>query len=283
MKKKILIALGLIVILIGIGFFAIYRNLDKIVRVATERGLAFVLQVPVSVGGATVKPTEGFIEFRDIVIGNPPGYNTDRAMRFGLIRTQVDLKSIRTDEPKVNLVQVSGTEITMEAKRGGSNLQDLMNNASRLSQKEKEEPPAEKKSEKAFKIEKVIVEQTTARVAIPFLGGQTLDVPLPRVEMENLGGKNERVTPAEAIELFLAEILGSIQSAGASILPGDVLASLGDSLKALPSEVVGQLKQAPEAVTGAVQDAAKGVGDTINSVGDGIGGIFGKKKTEEKK
>ncbi len=277
--KILLVAAAVLVAVIVIGAVAVYSNLDRIVRIATEKAMAYALDVPVTVGGAKVKPTEGLIEFHEIVIPNPPGYKTDRAMRFGLVRAQADLKSFRTDEPLIRLIQVSGAEITMEAKKEGSNLEALIKNAQRLAPKDAEEPPPQEESQKAVKIERVLVEGAKARVAIPYMDGKTVDLKLPKIEMTDLGGKKEKVTPAEALEQFLAGILDGIRSAGAGLLPDDLTRQIGDTLKGLPGNVTQGLGEAGKTVEGAAKEA----GGAVKSVGKELEGLLGGRKKDEKK
>lgn len=306
MKKKILIAVGILVVIVLIGAVVVYSNLDKIVRVATEKVMSYVLQVDVTVASAKVNLGQGSIEFHDIVIPNPPGYSTSRAMKFGLVKAQVDIPSFRTDQPAIKLVQVSQAEITMEVNKSGSNLQDLVNNASRLSQGKEEQPkqekPKPKEAGKQFKIDKVLVDGTTVRVGIPFMGGKTFDVPLPTIEMNNLGGKNKgTVTPAEAMQEFLAGILGGIKKAGTDILPTEVLANISTTLKNLPGNVKEQIGNvtnqlgttAKENLSGAkgqvestVKQAGQEAGKAAGQVKEGLQGLFGGKKetpTDQKK
>jgi len=290
--KIVLISIAIVAVLLIVGAVVLYSNLDKVVQTATEKTLSYVLLADVKVGGCTVKPTEGLVEFRDIVIGNPKDktYGTDRAMRFGIVKAKANIKSFRTDEPVINLVQLSQAEITMEARLGGSNLQDLMDNASRLAPKEEagaekpaEQPAAEEKSQKAIKIEKVVVEGTKVRVAIPFQkGGKTLDVALPSIEMNDLGGKKQGVTPAEAMREFFAGLIGGIKKSGSGILPDDVLGDMGAALNKLPGGLRDAGKSATEGVGGAVKGAGKAVEGAVQDVGLGlinlIGGVKKKKK-----
>lgn len=291
MKKKILIALGVVVLLAVVGVVLVFTNLDSIVRKATEKVMSYVLMVDVTVGGAKVGISEGSVEFTDIIIPNPPGYKSSRAMKFGLVKAQVDIKSFSGNEPTIKLIRLSQAEITMEAKKGGSNLQDLIDNASRLAAGEEPPPEAPKKeepkeAEKKFKIDKVIVDGNVVRVAIPFLGGKTLDVPLPDMELNDLGGEGKGgVTPAEGMQEFLGGILASIKKAGTDILPADVLNGIGDTLKNLPGDVKEQLGAVTEQLGEAgkeIEGGLKSVGEEAGKATESIKGLFGGKKEEKK-
>jgi len=286
MKKKLLIAVGIVIVLAIVAGVVVFSNLDKIVRAATEQVMRYVLQVDVTVGSAHVSVTEGSIEFRDINIPNPEGYSTNRAMKFGLVRAQVDIRSFSTDEPIINEIRVSQAEITMEVRKGGSNLQDLIDNASRLAAGEgtpEEEAEKPEEAQKQFKIEKVLVDGNVVRVAIPFMGGKTVDIKLPDLELRDLGGKGgEGVTAPEAMQEFLAAILMSIKDQGVDVLPDEVLADLGNTLKELPGNVQEQLGDVGTQLEESVKDVSGQIGEEADKAADqvkeGLKGLFGGKK-----
>ncbi len=273
MLKFAALGVGVLVLLIGIAMVVLFQNLDKIIKTGTEKSLSFALQVPVTVDGVTVEATKGIIELRGLNIPNPEGYKTDHAMYFGKVRVEADIQSFKTDEPVINLIQVSEADMTLEKTLKSSNLQDLIKNAERLSSGEaaaEEEAPAEA-SQKAMKIKKVLVDGTTVQVAIPLAGGETVKVEVPEIEMTDLGGKKEKVTPAEAIKEFIAAILAKITSVG-----GD----FGGQLKGLTSGVSDQAGELTKGLESTASGAADSVGDAAKGLSDSVGGLFGKKKKD---
>lgn len=268
MKKflSVVVIVGILIVLVGaIVGFVLFSKKDELARRATERALTFVLQTECKVGGAALDVRAGTIEFTDISIANPPGYDSSHAMKFGLVRVEADIASFRTNEPTVRLVRITESDIILDRKVSSSNLQDLMANAGRFSSQEKKE------SEKAMKIEKVLVEGTTVRVALPLSGGRTIGVGVPDIEMNDIGGQKDKVTPAEALQEFLGRILAAIGSAGSGILPNDLLSGIGDSLKGLPGDLQSRLGELP----GSVGDAVSGAGRELEKVGDTVGGAVG--------
>jgi hypothetical protein len=304
-KKKVLKVLGIgaaaLVALVVVVGVVVFMNLDRIVRRSTEEVLAYALMVPVTVDGASVDIGEGIIEFRGINIPNPEGWNTERAMYFGVVRVEADIDSFQTDEPTIRLIQLSDAEITLEQDLRKSNIQHLIDNAMRLSSGEeapKEEEPKPEGSQKAVKIERLVVEGTTAGVTLRQLGGNKLSVPVPKIDKTDIGGKGEeRMSPPEAVEAVLGEILIAVVEAGGSIIPTEQLAAMRDGLMSsgsavlsgagdLASGTVGAVGDAAgatgEAVGGAVSGAADAVGGAVGGLGRSLG-IGGKKEEEEKK
>ncbi len=264
--KKFLIALGILVLLGIIAIVVAVMNIDRIIRATTEKVMEFVLQVDVSVGSADLNVGEGSITFQEIVISNPAGFQSDRAMRFGLIKAQVDIKSFRTDQPVIHLIQLSEPEITLEVSQSGTNIGELIQNAQRLAPSEEkpaEAPPPDEPeaAQKAFKIDKLIVAGSAVRVAVPFMGGKTYTVKLPDVELTELGGEDGLVTPAEAMQEFLAALLQGIRQAGADILPTEVLSDIAETLKNLPAGIKDSLEQVSQELKDSLGDLEQGLKD----------------------
>ncbi len=287
---KILIAGAVVVVLaVAVVVFLVVRNLDGIVRSGTEQALEYVLQVPVSVGGASVEVSSGAIEFTDIVISNPQGFKSEHAMAFGKVRAEADIASFRTNNPVIHLIHISGSHIILEKSASSSNLQVLLANAQRLAAGGEDAPPPEDEaSEKKMVIEKLLIDATTVGVQVPVLD-KTFNVDLPDVEKENIGGgEGEQVTPAEAMQEILAILLEQIREAGTGILPGDLLNDLGDTLRTLPADLRGRVGDTTERLRGTVDSALEGVtsggkestdraGEIADDAADTIKGIFGKK------
>ena len=280
--KKIRLALGILVLVGVVAAVVLYNNLDRIARAAIIRAMEYVLQVDVTLDEVKVSPTQGEVVLRNLVIGNPAGYKTDHAVRFGLIRVKADIASFRGNEPVVNLVELGEAEITMEVQGLKSNLQDLLDNASRLASKE-ESGQAEKPG-KAMKIEKIVLKENSVRVALPLSGGKTFDVKIPDTEINNLGGAKGAVSPAEAIQLFFAALLQKIKIFGTGTLPADLLQGIGNSLEGLSANVKDALDNLTTGLNGAVEgaggvlegvtekakDAATGVKEGVENVGEGV-------------
>jgi hypothetical protein len=257
MLKKIVIGLVVILILLLIGGIVLYIKRHEIVRVGTERVLSHVLEVDVSVGGASVEPLRGTVTLRDIVIPNPDGYDSDHAMRLGEVHVEADIQSFLGDRPTIELIRITDPNFILERRLRTSNFRQLIASAARPSGSGEESEDAPEESQKAFRIDRVVVASTTVNVAVPATGGESVGVEIPDVVIENLGTDTQPIMPAEAIERLLTEILGAVTAMGGDVL-GD-LESLGE--------------QAIDEATGAVEGA---VDDVRGDIREGIGGLLGR-------
>lgn len=245
--KKILIAALVVVFLllaaVGAGIWWLIANKDELTRRITERTLAFVMEVDVSIASAELRVRDGSVRFNDIVISNPPGYTSSHAMRFGTVFVEADIASFRTDTPVIRMIEVRETDIILEAKVRTSNLQDIMNSSMRFAE---EDPPedAPDEVEKQYRIDRLVIAGSTVRVALPLAGGRTADVQLPDIEMEDLGGEDETVTPAEAVQEIVAVLIDRIRGQAGDILPTDLLAGIASDLDNLSDNLRGEIEGA---------------------------------------
>lgn len=277
-KKKILkvivIALVCVIILGGIAIAVVLANLDSIAQKGIVEVMEFVLQVDVQLKKVNISLLGGSCTLEGLVIGNPAGFKTKEAFSVDKVDVKVDIKSFKSDEPVVKLVSVKNPRITLEQGFRGSNLTKLIENASRFETKEgeKEKPKAEE-SQKKIRIDKVIVSGAKVKISAPILQGEGVAVPLPRIEMNDIGGKKEPVTIAQAIKIFFTKIFTETIKSGKGIIPEDLDKLLTESFQGLvktigdvpdfavegAEEVFGQLKKGGETVKDGVEDAAKGI------------------------
>ena len=264
-KHRILKIIGIAAIVLAIvaivGGIFLYAGRNAIARKGIIEALSYNLQVDVQLKKVSLSPFKGAVSLEGFVIGNPEGFDGKELFSADKIDVALDIKSFRTDEPTIKLISMKNASVTLEQKLSGSNISKLIDNASRLQGEKKEEAPKEKQaaSDKKIKIEKILLEGTKAGVVAPFTGGKALAVPIPRIEMNDLGGNKEPMKIPQAIGAFFKEIVKSILSAGKSILPADFDKQIGAAVSGA-TEAVGK---AGEKVLDSVGDAAKGIGGLL--------------------
>jgi len=275
-KKKVmrivLVSVGAIIAIAIVAVLIIFANLNSIARKGIVEVMSYVLKVDVTLKKADIKPFSGKAFLEGLVIGNPEGYKTKEAFSVERIEVALNIKSFRTDEPTVSLISLNNPRITLEQGFPGSNLTKLIENAERLQSKEEKAPP--KASEKKIKVDKIIVEGAMVSVSAPVLAGKSLTIPLPRIEMNDFGGKKKSMTIAESIKEFFSQIIRSIASAGSGILPDDILKTLNSSIKGAANAVSKGAGSAAEQIGKGGKAVMEGVGDAAKD----IKGIFKKDK-----
>ncbi len=278
---KIIAVLAIVVlILVAGGIWWALNNLNWIVRSQIESHASHALMVPVTVGGVEVNLSEQWVEISEIEIANPDGYRTSHAMKFGLIRVEIDAASFRTMERRVKLIRISESDISYERTLRTSNLQELMDNVSRLI--DEDAPPPDPEKEPRLLIDQMVIEDTTVRLTLPLAstvatssGNATLKI--SDIVIEDYGD-GEQQTPAEALQMFIAVILKTILENAGSILSAEALASLGNTLEGLPGGVADKASETADKVSGVatevsdeLRQALGGVGDTVGEAADSVG------------
>jgi hypothetical protein len=283
MKKSLKIiytVMAVFAILLIIAVIAVNLFADGAVKVAIETAGTKALSVGVTVDNVDLSILGGRLEFRNLVIDNPPGYKHERLLELGRAKIAVQTGSLLSDIVNIKDIRLDGVNVVLE-QRGisGNNLQDIMKS---LPAKEKE--PAEPGGKKLH-IDKLEITNTQVKVKLLPVPGKvdTLPLKLAPIKMTDLGGDNDIDTAALARKVLLA-IAGGIAEQGTGILPKEMLGSLAsqlDKLGALPAAFLdkgGKLLDVGKDVGG---DTIKSAGDATKGITDGIKGLFKSKEDRE--
>ncbi len=251
--KKFLIGGGIVIIVVVAVIVLLLGNINTIVKKGVETIGPKVLQAPVTVRSVNISIFSGEGELSGLTIGNPKGFKTDNAFQLDGLKVALDVESVTSDKVHVKNLVIDSPKITYEGTFGKSNLSELQANAAAFSSSGKTAQPAEKGKEsggakKNIQIDHVIIKNGSINVSMPLLQGRTLDIPLPTLELSDIG-KGGNTTIAGAME----EILAAVNRA---VIP---------AVKSGVANLDQQLKKGTDAIKG---EAQKGL--------DSIKGLFGK-------
>lgn len=256
MFKKRLIAFALLaVIIVAVIYFAGSSVLNKGIKSGVETYGPRVTQTPVTLEDVQLSILSGSGMLKGLHVGNPEGYKSENIFALGQIDLKVNTRSVFSDKIIIDHIIIKRPAISYEKKLTTSNLKKLLENIEQFtgpsSEPEAETAEAEKAgTKKQVIIKKLLIEDGTIYVGA--LGiGQT--IPLPRIEMENIGEDGNEMTMPEVIDLVLSKVLQSIGPAIASA--GELGGAAADVLKTQGLDKVGQ---------------------ATDLVGEGIKGLFGK-------
>lgn len=249
-----LIVLGIVVLVL------IYMSLGRIVEKAIETAGPMVTQCPVTVDSVSLSPLRGRLRIANLAIGNPAGFSTPNAFRVDEIRVAMNPGSVFSDLIQIQEVYINGPQVTYEVGLGKTNIGTIQSNVDAFLKKVSGEPGAKAPEEPSTSTKKVTIDQVKVENGqINFSGtllkGAALPVPLPTLEMADIG-KGEPVSgpkaAAEVLNRILGGVLDTVKQSGKAVL--DAASDLGESVK------------------GAGEDLKKGVGGALN----GVKGIFKK-------
>jgi len=260
--KRILGIVGIVLLLLVVVLLVFT---SQVVKHSINTVGPVVMGVPVSVESAHVFPLRGIVKLKNLVVGNPEGFKT--ASLFDMTELSIRYKplSIFTDTIIVNEILVNAPKVTYESTLSGSNVGALEKSMGGKKEKDKEKP-AEKEPGKKVIIERFLLTGGQVNLSLPGMMGTALPIPLPTIELKDIGKEKEGASLTDA----LGDIFGAIFAAVGNV----VMASgklIGDGAKLVGDGVV--------AAGGAVADGAsavgRGVADGASAVGRGVAGAVG--------
>lgn len=252
--KKILIVLAILVVLAVGAVIYISMNLGEIVTAGVNKYGPQLTQTKVTLKSAKISPLSGVGTLNELVIGNPKGWSDNDLASLGKIHVHVVPSSLRGDHIILNEVTIEAPVFNYETKIIASNVKDLLANIEQALGPSK---PADGKAPAPaagpptkFAVKKFRLVDGKVRVGV---GPAATTVPLPLMEIDELGTKEGGVTAAEAASIVMKQVVGKIVSA--------TTGSAADLLK-----------------TGGAAST-----EGIRKAGDAIKGLFGGGKKEPEK
>lgn len=268
--KKVLWITGIVVLILVV---VLMLSLGQIIKAGVNTAGPKLAGVPVHLEKVVVNPLTGLVRIKGLVIGNPEGFNTPSAMELNDFRLNIKLSSLSSLFSKAIVIEeilIDAPQITYEKGLKSSNLSTLQAN---LAPAKTETPAPEAAPEKKKgAAKKVIIDDfqlngAKVNVTITALGGKKMTLPLPDIQMKDIGRNSGGANPAEVISEVFDSISKAVVEAVASA--GDIT---GDALKGAGGAATDAAKGATDAAKGAT-DAAKGAADSIKK---GLGGLLGK-------
>ncbi len=245
--KLIGLLVVIVVVVVVIGVF----NLDRAIKAVVEGLGPDYVQAPITLHEVDLSLKNGEGRLGGLVIGNPAGFQTDYAFSLGQIDVKVDTKTVTEKVIVIDRIHILAPSIIYESAKGGSNLERLHKNiaAATASSGGKTSQTAETSTGEPIKviIKDLLVSDGHIQYSNALLGGRTVAVKLPRIQMTDLGQNSGGVTPAEVLERLLKVISKSARSAIAN----------SDSVKELQNQLKEQVEE-----------------KTKEAIGDKIQGFF---------
>lgn len=256
--KKILIVVGALVVLAVVGVLVLVGSLGAVIKSAVQKFGSDATGAEVTLADADLSVTSGEGSLKELVIGNPQGFNTDSAFRLGEIGLKLDTASLSSDTIVVKEILIAGPEVTYELGGSGSNIGKIQQNVDAYVKQftgggggksggdktpTADEPAADSGGGKKIVVENLIIREGRINVSATFLGGKKVGTTLPAVHLTDLGKSEGGLSPEE----LTGEILDAMTSGVTDAVAGLDLGGMADKAK--------------DAVDGAVEGAGKAIKD----------------------
>lgn len=289
---KLVIAV-LVIVALGVGGAVFY--VDSIVKKGIEQGGEMALGVPTQLGSANVSLLGGEAALNNLQISNPAGFKAKAFMELGQGAVAVSLGSLMGDTVKVPKVTLSHIRINLEQQGRTNNIDPLLRRAKSLSGNKgsaPSQPQAESGSGKKVIVDYFLLDDVQLDASLDLLGQQSsVKLVLPKIELRNLGAKEQGLPLPKLIQQVVAAVLSAAQQSSGQLSPALAAllsGKLGD-LDGVKAQVIGEAKaqvekqvkdlqkqvekQLPADLPPEVNDAVKEqTGSLLKGVGNLLGG-----------
>ena len=257
MRKFLFFLLLLIAIAGGVVYYAL-TNLSSIIESSIETFGSEATQTQVSLSSVDLSLAEGTAALNGLTVGNPSGYSSNNAVSLGRINVAIDLDSLQScsatgcDVVTLKEVSVDSPEILYELGQGGNNLETIQKNVEAYTAGLSGGSSGSSSSSGT----KLIIDRLVIRggqIAVQRGDSKLADVPLPTIDMKNIGRSQGGVEPGQVASIVVGRImqasLGAVATAGIQ----GILSGAGDTV---------------EGVGGILEDGGKKAGDRIKGIFD---------------
>lgn len=216
-RTKVLSGIAMVVLLVIVGaLWWIYHSLDWLVASAIRTFGPEITGVSVRLAGADVAPVDGRAALRGLVVGNPEGFQSEHALSLGEISMTLDIGSLTRDVIVIKNISIKSPEVIYELSGSGSNLDAIQRNVDRYMQAHgggKAQGQGEDESAgKKLVIENLVITDATARVSATIVRDKDLTVPLPDLQLRDIGKQSNGATAGQVVK----QVLGALSRSAAS-------------------------------------------------------------------
>ena len=213
---------NMFIVFFGLLFLALYLSfpsLENVVKQLVHEYGSKVTGTDVSISGLDFKPTSGYAAVKDIKIENPKGYKSENLFYLKELGVKIDISTITNDIIVVDSIKITEPKITYEMlSLTQNNISDLLNNIQtntaspkdNTSKKETKKTKAQQTSSKKVIIKTLSVDDGIISVLAGICSlKEELSLPLPKIEMHNIGQEKQGSSIKDTVNLVIKKILNS--------------------------------------------------------------------------
>jgi len=291
MKKFLLRAVLILILLVVVAGVVGYLFLDSIAKAGVEKGGTYALGVETQVETLNLSPFSGQLMMNGLNVANPAGFQSPHVMHSGKFDLELVPSSLLGDTVHIKKFELDGLDVNVEQKGAENNISKIMENLKRLGGDGKAEPDQQEEGTKV-KIDKVLVRNVTATFHLPLV--QSLEVKVPKLELEGIHSDDGGgVVLPKVIAQLVPAILAGVLKQGKDVIPGDLLNGLNGDISGVAQALGGEAEKLIGGVQGELskalagegagalgKEAGKVAGDLKKGVDDAVGGLLGGTKPD---
>jgi len=211
MKKllaRLCIAVVVLIVLVALG---IHFFLDSAVKKGVETVGPKLTKVDVKLAAVHISLLSGSGKINGLVVGNPEPYKSPHSISVGTAALELKPSSLLSDKLIIKSIDVEAPEITFEGGLSGNNLKKILANLNESTtgpggtNVPNATPKEQKKANKKLEVDEFKITGAKLTANITDLN-KTVTIPLPTIELSNLGTGPDGITVAELTKKVIAEI-----------------------------------------------------------------------------
>ncbi len=273
--KKFIIG-GLVVVVLGVvaALFYISSNLNALVVQAVETFGKPVTQTEVKLESSDISFLSGEGSLHGLLIGNPAGYKGRSSFELGTLAVALDSETVADDVVVIKSIDINAPIVTYEpGGAAGSNLQQLMNNVDAFIAKaaggQSKGAPAEQDQAQQEGSSKIVINRVTLtggkiRIVTP-LSSEGLTVPLPKIDLTDLGKDKGGISAADAFKIVMEKVLAASSGAVAGPL-ADIKGQLKEQVDKQVSDLTSKVEDATKGLPGGLDQKAGDIGNKLKGL-----------------
>ena len=121
------IVILVIVVVVAAGAVLVL-NLDRIVKTGVETYGPKMTGVTVTVDAVHIGLLTASANIKNLVVGNPQGYQSPQAISIGAISAGIDPTTVFSQKTRIRFIKIESPQITFDGGLGGNNLATILNN-----------------------------------------------------------------------------------------------------------------------------------------------------------
>lgn len=244
MKKAVAIGVVLVLVFIAAAVYYAYSSLDTIVKAAIERYGSELTGTAVHVESVDLALTKGEGTIRGLRIANPPGYSRRDVFELHEITLSLDPMTVRQMPIEIRRIAIADPRVRYELDaKGVANVSVIRANLARFRGRPVSgaATAGEHERELRLRVKTLSLDGGGIAADATALGGTELDVPLPPLELRNLGAGERGATPSEIGAEFLTALSQrTITAVSASELKQKLVEKLGPDAGGAAGRVIDQ-------------------------------------------
>ena len=241
MKKVLLYGVGTLLLLAIVAYVVLQFFLGSMVKAGVNKFGPSITQTKVELQGANLSPLSGRGTLTALAVGNPAGWAPGNAFYLGTVHIDMEPFSVFKDHIVINEIIIDQPEFMYDTKIVSSNIGDLLKNIEQSMGAETGGNQPQAKNGKPLKMEVKHFVLRNGKITLG-VGGKAITLPMPPVELTNVGTNEGGVSPAGVAFAVMRSVTSSVVAATT-----EALGKVGGTSGASAAEAA---KQATEAIKG---------------------------------